>query len=242
MLVKRLASFIVGVSLCFGTSSGAIAGDHNWSGLYLGANLGWSATSYTSELRGFPGDMVNGDHDSAIGGLHVGFQHQLGQVVVGLEGSYSGTGPFSGYGDRNPGGTPDCVGVTPAGNLFSCDARLHNLFTLGPRLGWAPSNNWLLYATGGLAMGRISDRVTVNTTGAIVGSTNDMHNGWFIGGGVEYALTKNWVFGLEYLHVDLDEKFRCELATLGGCGAGEARTGSAEADVVRARLSFKLGR
>ena len=236
-----LGAIVVGAALATAAAP-AMASDGQWSGLYLGANLGWAGTSYSSELQGFPGNLVSGDHDSAIGGLHVGVQHQVGQFVFGLEGSYSGAGAFSSFGDAIPGGTADCLGVNVAGGLFSCQARLHNLFTLGPRVGWAPSSQWLLYATGGWATGRITDRVTLNSTGATAGQTNESHDGWFVGGGVEYALTKNWIVGLEYMHIDFDSRLRCEIASLGGCPAGESRNGFADTDVVRARLSFKLGR
>ena len=161
--------------------------------------------------------------------------------VVGIEGSISGTGAFSGFGSRIAGGTPDCLGVNPAGFLFSCEARLHDLLTLGPRIGWSPNSEWLLYTTGGYAKGRISDRAILNSTGQTAGMTSASHDGWFLGGGVEYALTRNWVVGVEYLRVDFDSRFHCEIPSLGGCAARESRTGSADSDIVRARLSFKLG-
>lgn len=225
-----------------GLTAPAAAQDRSWGGLYGGAHIGWAAASYTSELQGFPGNLVNGDHDTGIAGLHVGFQHQINKIVIGLEGSYGGTGLFSSNGDRIAGGTPDCLGVNAAGPLLSCEARFHNLLTLGPRIGWAINSNWLLYGTGGFAAARISDQVIQNSTGRVVGSTSAVHGGWFYGGGIEYALGSNLVLGVEYLHVDLDSKLRCEIATLGGCAAGESRVGSAEADVFRARLSFKIGR
>lgn len=231
------------VLAALGCAAPSQAGERDWSGLYAGASIGWAGTSYSSELQGFPGNLVSGDHDSGIAGLHVGIQHQfLRHFVIGVEGSLSGTGVFSDYGDRIPGGVPDCLGVNVAGPQFSCEARLHNLFTVGPRLGWTPGEHWLLYATGGYANGRITDRVTLNSTGQTVGMTSASHDGWFIGGGVEYALNHNWIVGVEYMHVDFDSRFRCENVVAGGCAAGESRTGSADTDIVRARLSFKLGR
>ena len=114
--------------------------------------------------------------------------------------------------------------------------------TLGPRLGYELSDKWMIYGTGGLAVGNIRDQVTLNSTGAVVGATQDRHNGWFIGAGVEHALTRNWILGLEYMHVEFDSKLRCETVVGGGCLAGESRPGSADTDIIRARLSFKFGR
>lgn len=225
-----------------GFVSPAVAQDRNWSGLYGGTHIGWAAANYQSELQGFPGDFVNGDHQTGLAGLHLGFQHQFGHIVIGLEGSYSGTGLFSDHGDRTPGGTPDCIGVNGAGPQLSCEARLHNLLTLGPRIGWAINRQWMLYATGGLAAGHLSDRVILNSDGRVVGSTSAVHDGWFYGGGIEYALGSNLVLGMEYLRVDLDSRLHCEIPSLGGCAANESRIGSGEADIFRARLSFKIGR
>ena len=239
---RRLAATVVAGTAALGSVSAVIADDRSWGGIYIGANAGWAGTSYSSELRGFPGDKVSGDHDSAIAGIHVGIQHQFGHVLVGLEGAYSGAAAFSSFGDRIPGGTSGCLGVTALGFMFSCEARLHNLFTFGPRLGWTPNEHWLLYVTGGFASGRISDQVILNATGRAVGMTSANHGGWFFGGGVEYALTRNWILGLEYQHVDFDSKFRCEQIVAGGCAADESRRGNADTDIVRARLSFKLGR
>ncbi len=222
-----------------GFAAPAAAQDRTWSGLYVGTHIGWAAASYTSELQGFPGNFVNGDHDTGIAGLHLGWQHQFGNIVIGLEGSYSGTGLFSSNGDRTAGGNPDCLGVNVAGPLFSCEARLHNLLTLGPRIGWAINSNWMLYGTGGIAAGRLSDRVLLNSTGQVAGSTSAVHNGWFYGGGIEYAFGKNLMLGVEYLRVDLDSRLHCEIPSLGGCAAGETRVGSGDADIFRARLSFR---
>lgn len=216
--------------------SPAVAGDHPhiWSGVYVGASLGGHQTDYSARLVGFPANSVGGEHSDAIAGGHMGVQHQLGRLVVGVEGSFSGS--FSDFGGLTSGTTPPC-GLLAG---LSCRAGLHDVVTLGPRLGWSPSDAWLIYATGGWATGRLQDRVFSDATGAIVGATNDRHSGWFLGGGIEYALTRNWIVGVEYLHVDFETKFRCD--TVIGCGAGESRNGSADVDIVRARLSFKLGR
>ena len=242
----QLRGAVVGAGLAcvMALAAPAIADDGHgkWGGLYVGANIGWQQTDYSSELRGFPGNIVGGDHSSGIVGIHAGFQHQIGRFVLGLEGSISGTSWFSDFGSTKAGGTADCLGVNPLGSLFSCRAGLHNLLTLGPRLGYALNDQWLIYGTGGWAVGDIRDRVTLNANGNIVGATYGRHDGWFLGAGVEYALTRNWIIGLEYMHVDFDSKFRCEGIAGGGCLAGESRTGSADTDVIRARLSFKLGR
>lgn len=230
-----LASAIV-VCGCAASS----AEERNWSGVYLGGNIGWANTTYSSELQGFPGNLVTGEQDTGIAGVHLGYQHQFQKLVVGVEVSLSTTQLFDKYSDRIAGGTPSCLGTNVAGPLFSCEAGMQNLVTLGPRLGWAIDSNWLVYGTGGWARATVNDRVTLNSTGGISGSTSERHDGWFVGGGVEYAFQGNWSVGIEYLHVDLNKVFHCELPSLGGCAAGESRSATADSDIVRARISFKL--
>jgi outer membrane immunogenic protein len=68
----------------------------------------------------------------------------------------------------------------------------------------------LLYATGGLAVGRLNADYTdaiaagfVTPAAAATGSGGVTRAGWVIGAGVEGAVTNNWTVKVEYLHVDL---------------------------------------
>jgi outer membrane immunogenic protein len=71
----------------------------------------------------------------------------------------------------------------------------------------------LIYATGGLAYGRVS--LTTNmeptyvhscanvATFCMTGSSKEWKAGWTIGGGWEYAFASNWSAKVEYLYYDL---------------------------------------
>ena len=227
-----LASLVMLASTTMATAQ------QRWSGVYVGASAGWQWTDYASSLQGFPGNNVNDVFSSGIAGLHVGIQHQMGNLVIGLEGSYSGTGG-SGFSDGTNSPTGDCLGASLI-NPFTCQAKLTSLFMIGPRLGWSPSDQWLLYVTGGWANGHLSDRVLFG--GNVVGSTSRPHDGWYFGGGIDFALTRNWSIGVEYTHIDFNTAFHCEIPSLGGCAAGESRNASADTDIVRARLTLTLGR
>ena len=79
--------------------------------------------------------------------------------------------------------------------------------TICGRLGIA-NQNWLLYATGGLAYGEVELSLTFNTfnrpTPFILSSSQDSTKvGWAAGAGVEYGITQHWSAGLEHLHFDL---------------------------------------
>ena len=66
--------------------------------------------------------------------------------------------------------------------------------------------SFLIYATGGLAVGRIRSATTVSFTAAgdtYVGTNADTRAGWTVGAGAEWMLTPNWSIKAEYLYVDL---------------------------------------
>jgi outer membrane immunogenic protein len=100
----------------------------------------------------------------------------------------------------------------------------------------------LVFATGGVAVGRNESNYTSTATGAPLfqgfeGRSTNV--GWFAGGGVEWAVTNNIILGVEYQHFDLDsERATRQLSTTDVDNIALA----SEGDIVRARLSFKLGR
>jgi len=79
------------------------------------------------------------------------------------------------------------------------------LFTLRPRAGLV-QNNWLFYATGGLAVTQL--RAAWNWRETAFGSTENASTsstrfGWTVGGGVETMLPQNWILGVEYLYINI---------------------------------------
>jgi outer membrane immunogenic protein len=84
-----------------------------------------------------------------------------------------------------------------------------------------PSNNLLIYTTGGFAYGLVKENVALNTLtglstatggfsfncstgfGCFVGSSSRIDMGWTLGAGGEYALWNNTSVRLEYLYVNL---------------------------------------
>ena len=207
----------------------------NWSGLYFGVNAGvaWSDIkqdfrTYDPEVYGFH-NVKNDDSNGLLGG-HIGLQHQWGRFVVGVEASYSGVGPF---GHDWEGG--DCND----GKGGACQSRLNSLFTVGPRLGLA-HDNLMFYVTGGYASAQIQTRYVNLQYDREYFAASARHDGWFIGGGAEWAIHDRWVLGLEYLHVNLDSEQHWSKD--GAPEVGITRSVDGDIDIVRARLSFKLGR
>ena len=111
-----------------------------------------------------------------MGGLFAGYNFQTsGMFVAGVEGDFT----FSGAGDKQ--------------NGVSVDNNWNS--TLRARAGIA-IDRFLMYGTGGLAVGNIS----VKNSG--VGSDTGTHAGWTIGGGIEAAFTNNIIGRLEYRYTD----------------------------------------
>jgi outer membrane immunogenic protein len=96
----------------------------------------------------------------------------------------------------------------------SFDQKLPWFGTARARLGFLPTDHWMLYVTGGLAYGEVDTNVTVNTavafpTGPViasassVASVNTSRAGWTVGGGAEWVISGPWTAKVEYLYVDL---------------------------------------
>jgi outer membrane immunogenic protein len=142
-----------------------------------------------------------------LGGVQAGYNLQQGQWLFGVEadfdymglrGSNGGTFPFA---STLPGGA-----IGPPTSFFSTAASVSTnwLFTLRPRVGWVV-NNWLVYATGGLAVAeeKFSQTITFLPPFVSTNSFTTTRVGWTVGGGVEYGIDQHWSVKGEYLYVDL---------------------------------------
>ncbi|HWK94853.1 MAG TPA: outer membrane protein [Pseudolabrys sp.] len=176
---------------------------YNWSGCYIGghAGAGWARTEGTNTVNTTAfGDLAPGDGASVtksgfVGGGQLGCNYQINQWVLGIEGTFSGTS-IKGSVINSAFGAGDDVFET----------RVNSIFTVVGRIGYA-FNNWLPYIKGGYA--GASNKLSVSDTAGMnqgAGSESKWHNGWTIGGGLEYGLTQNWIIGLEYNYIGLQTK------------------------------------
>ena len=152
-----------------------------WTGLYLGGQIGyaWGTDTLTVSPFGFG---TNFTPNGVVGGAHIGYNLQLNQFVVGLEGDVEGTGI-----SRN---------FSPGGVLY--DTKIPVQGSIRGRLGVA-FDRALLYATGGAEFANFENSVT-GFPGFDQNSTTRV--GWTIGGGIEYAVTNNWSIRAEYRFSD----------------------------------------
>jgi len=171
---------------------------YNWSGFYLGANLGgsWGNQSGTIFVAGVPVAVTGFSPNGVIGGGQLGYNWQfnsngLGNAwVLGLEADFQGSSER----DTNTFGAGGATG--------SLSDKLQWFGTVRGRTGIA-FDRWLPYVTGGWAYGNRNFNGTVTTAaGATSFSNSNTLSGWTVGGGIEWAFWDRWSAKLEYLYVD----------------------------------------
>lgn len=184
----------------------------NWSGFYVGGNVGGAAISsgQITELTPGPGQsgwdgagnfMPLGSQSSFLGGLQLGYNYQINQFVLGIEADVD----WLRYNVSAPEQTPAGVVLTGGDTIGS--KKMDWLSTIRGRIGYAGYDRALLYVTGGVAISNLKYQVVdaCNTGACGGGLTSGSANetvGYALGGGVEYAFTGNWSAKAEYLYID----------------------------------------
>ena len=202
----------------------------SWSGFYLGGHAGYAwtndiASQYTGNADvnaliagGALPRSYDVSGDGFAGGLQFGFNWQAGALVFGLEADISGwdVGASALSRNVNPAAIPLPVDGTMFldGNQWDSSASFSSdwVATLRGRLGLA-MDRWMIFATGGVAVadinldGRISQSFPVGGPNFRnwVGGTSGTEVGYVIGGGLEYAMTNNWLVRVEGLYYDFGE-------------------------------------
>ena len=172
-----------------------------WTGFYAGLNVGgaFGSSRNAFTIAGFGLPTFSTPLQGVVGGGEAGYNWQTGPWVLGLEANFEGTGL---RGSRTAPCLPSLCGAFGASYAQS----LPWLGTLRPRVGYA-LGNWLLYATGGGALGQVDTNATA-AVGSFVATDNrsQTRGGWTLGGGVEVELMAGWSAKIEYLYVDLGSR------------------------------------
>jgi outer membrane immunogenic protein len=240
--MKRFLSAIAGGFASFATCIAAQAADlpqepaykapivlpapvYNWTGIYFGVNGGYGFGQQTpGSLFGDTFSAFNYDANGWLAGLTAGAQLQSGHTVMGLEADIdwanitgSSRGPMSFNG-------------APIGTA-TLSSSLSSISTARARIGYA-LDNWLFYATGGLAVTNETSSLTgpvgfVCGTGAFnsppCSSLANLHLGLAAGAGFEYGITPNLSAKAEWIWI--------------GAGAGN----TLKDNMLRAGLNFRFG-
>ena len=171
-----------------------------WTGFYVGADIGagWGNKNIqvpASPLN--PQTSVNPSFTGIVGGGFVGYNYQINQFVIGVQGDIQGAGlQGNGYNvltDSNTDVTQNWFGA------------------VNGRLGFV-YDRALIYAIGGAAWTEEDHTVSAGpyTTALLTGlgipafpqKASWSRSGYDIGGGIEYAVAPNWTVRAEYRYYD----------------------------------------
>ncbi len=204
------------------TGSAALAADlssppppvpaFTWTGIYIGGQIGyiWGSgkLNYTiidpfDNVFGTTG--AGGSPGGVIGGGHAGYQYQINQWVIGIEGTVDGTNLNNTVASYFP--------TAFGGSIVTANTSADIQGSIRGRAGFA-FDRALIYATGGVAFGGYTTTYTLagntnslsgNNGGNTVSGSNSFSNsrvGWTVGGGIDYALTNNWSIFAEYRYTN----------------------------------------
>jgi outer membrane immunogenic protein len=200
---------------------------YSWSGLYIGANVGysWGSMDYDATITGVGTKSRSQTINGAIGGVQSGYNVQFGMWVFGFESDIQ----FSG--EKGSSTFPGAlVGIT-----ITTDENLLWFGTSRSRIGFLATPNILIYGTGGLAYGQVKDTAVASSAlGSVTTTFKDVKAGLAIGGGVEAAFGAGWSGKLEYLYIDLGK-------TEHTFAAVASETWHTTDNIVRIGLNYRWG-
>jgi outer membrane immunogenic protein len=203
-----------------------VAVAYNWSGFYLGGNLGatFANLSEVATITGGPfagTTLPNNSSGSAIvAGVQGGYNWQADRAVFGIEADFD----FSGLTAKSPTSATTSVKTTwPA------------LSTVRGRIG-AAFDRLLIYGTGGVAFNDMQTKITAPGLGTVY-NASQFNTGWTVGVGIDYAYAPNWIVRAEYLYVDTDLSLS---GALTGSGGTLTYTGPLKQNVIRTGFNYKF--
>jgi outer membrane immunogenic protein len=182
---------------------------YNWTGFYIGANLGahFAKDEIGTRTVGLFGNQAASSALDAvfpatltptgvIAGLQIGYNWQVGRMLLGLEvdGNWLG-----GTATRTLTPLPPPFNPT---DVVTNTSKAQFLTTVRPRVG-VVLDRWLIYVTGGLAFETFITNDSFALAAGFAGfDKRSTRTGETIGGGLEYAVLDSWTLRLEYLYLN----------------------------------------
>jgi outer membrane immunogenic protein len=244
---------------------------YDWSGCYAGLNAGGtvSAEQYSLAMAGGfllsnnlfsnpannsqVGHAFSSHASSFAGGGQIGCNRQTGILVWGFEADFDHAGPMNITAMFGPAG-PIVGANDPTRNHVSSQTNSVGqngdwYSTVRGRIGLTPTPTLLLYATGGLAVARISSSADVAfgadrfflSNNVFAGSHSETRTGWTIGAGSEWAFLPNWSLRAEYLYLDFGSFSYGLACTVPSCSNAPTIPYAWSAHVQSADHVFRVG-
>ncbi|SFZ84813.1 outer membrane immunogenic protein [Devosia enhydra] len=158
----------------------------SWTGGYVGGHVGYGFGSVDGTITAGGTGSAEFDTEGWVAGVQAGYNHDLGGIVIGVEGDIA-------WADIN-GSIPN--GGSP-GTIYN---SIDWLATLRGRVGFA-ADAFLVYATGGVAFA--GGTTGIDFVGGPSFEGNATHTGWVVGLGAEAMVAENVSLKAEYLYHDL---------------------------------------
>jgi outer membrane immunogenic protein len=227
-----------------------------WAGWYVGGNAGWVGSA--------DGTVTNTGTDTGVGGLgtalaanaipgsvplkysgflgggQLGYNWQAASWVYGLEADFDGSSATGSTAAFYPG--PAFVPITTG-----YSRELDWLATIRGRVGYTVLPSFLVYGTGGLAVGetKVGSSVVAPLAAPPTGSepTTDITSsntsvGWTAGAGVEWMFAPRWSAKAEYLYVDLGQHSNTLTYTYGANVSTLTSTVKDTSNIVRGGINY----
>ena len=208
---------------------------YNWTGLYIGGNIGggWADARSDFRVAGAPlFASASTNLSGVLGGAQLGGNWQTGSVVYGLETDFQ----FSAVdGDITAPNCPPAVCGVAVSARYSQEMPWFG--TVRGRVGYA-QDTWMVYATGGYAYARFEAEASARAGGLSAAvSRSETRSGWTLGGGVELGLSPHWSVKVEYLYLDFGSQNRTWRFT--GLPAITERS-KVQENLVRAGVNYRF--
>jgi outer membrane immunogenic protein len=200
MTMRRITLALLATTLLAGTASAADLARRyapvaaptyafNWTGFYLGGHLGygWGGNDWTD--TNWNSIKASNDFDGFVGGGQLGFNYQMGSLVLGLQGEISGA-------------NLEGKSINPGAFYSDYKNTADWIASVTGRIGYA-ADRALFYVKGGAAWTDLNSETYLGAASFKKSSTRD---GWTIGGGIEYAFAPNWTTFVEYDYYDFGDK------------------------------------
>jgi outer membrane immunogenic protein len=203
---------------------------YNWTGFYIGVNAG-VGIGRDRITHSYTGDSIYRSPQGGFGGAQIGWNWQtdslLGPIVYGLEADFQGSGLTGG--GANVAGPGNVLGAVQYSN------SLDWFGTVRGRVGLA-SGPVLSYFTGGFAYGNVKSTITEAGVAGSPFTADRTATGWTIGSGVEASLGGNWTGKIEYLYLNLGNRYGAVIGSTGQIANTELRD-----NLFRVGLNYRIG-
>ena len=203
----------------------------SWTGFYVGINggAGWGTTNSSIDLAqfGVPGTLPIASHNENgfIFGGQLGYNYQMGQFVVGVEGDFDWA---------------DIKGDAPCLVVLTCSAKVRWTADAAARLGIVVDRA-LIYVKGGAAWADTEYSANLNLLGLSVSSTaSKVRVGAMFGAGLEYAVMRNWSAKLEYNYIDFGKDTIGMPFTVGPISATVNTDIDQQVHLIKAGLNYRF--